>query len=70
MWLLFILLLIALPVKAAEVNFDKYFKVDMNVKLPDLNEYLQKIQKENSPYDKGYRSRLKMGNKFKIATSL
>ena len=46
MWLLFILLLIALPVKAAEVNFDKYFKVDMNVKLPDLNEYLQKIQKK------------------------
>ena len=69
MWLLFILLLIALPVKAAEVNFDKYFKVDMNVKLPDLNEYLQKIQKENSPYDKGYRSRLKMGNKFKVEFS-
>ena len=55
----------ALNAHASAWDFMKYFKVDMNIELPDIKEYLQKLSKPDALYDKGYISRYKMGNTFK-----
>ena len=43
------------PTYAGIEDFDKYFNVKMDIELPDLKDL----------YDKGFTSRLKMGNRFK-----
>ena len=52
-------------VNAGVADFDKYFKIDMFMDIPNIKEYLKKIMNENKLYDKGYVSRLEMGNSFK-----
>ena len=54
-----LIVMTALPVKAEEVDYSKYFKVDMNMELPEFGEYLSKFQKENPIYDTGYKNRKK-----------
>lgn len=50
----------------AKVNdFEKYFKVDMEIALPDLEEYYKRLTDTKLIYDKGYQSRWSIGNKFK-----
>lgn len=61
--------MIALPVKAEVMDYSKYFKVDMNMELPEFGEYLSKFQKENPIYDTGYKNRKNIGNKFKVEFS-
>ena len=46
-------------------EYDKYFKVDMKMEIPNVKEFIKKYVGNNSLYDKGYKSRLKMGNTFK-----
>ena len=57
-------LFFSLNVCAKTSDFDKYFKVDMGMELPDLQEYIRKIMSINKLYDKKYRSRMDMGKKF------
>ena len=52
-------------VNAGVADFAHFFKIDMFMELPDVKEYLRKIMSENKLYDKGYVSRLEMGNTFK-----
>jgi len=46
-------------------ELDSYFKVDMNMELPDLSEYHKKLSDMSQLYDKGYSSRFEMGRTFK-----
>lgn len=57
-------LFFSLNVYAKTSDFDKYFKVDMKMELPDFKEYIKKIMSTNNLYDKKYRSRMDMGKKF------
>ena len=50
---------------AGASEYDKYFKVDMKMEIPDVKEFIKKYVNDNSLYDKGYKSRLDMGNTFK-----
>ena len=52
-------------VLAKTSDYDKYFRVDMNMEIPEINEYIKKLDKTYNLYDKGYESRFKMGNNFK-----
>ena len=52
-------------VSAKLSDYDKYFRVDMQMEIPDINEYIKKLDSKYRLYDKGYDSRLKMGNQFK-----
>ena len=61
----FFLLLTANNSYAGVSEFDRYFKVDMLIPLPDLDMYYKKITDTSGLYDKGYRSRWKIGNRFK-----
>ncbi len=59
------LLSTAQNVSAKLSDYDKYFRVDMQMEIPDINEYIKKLDSKYKLYDKGYDSRLKMGNQFK-----
>ncbi len=52
-------------VSAKVSDYDKYFRVDMKMEIPDINEYIKKLDSKYTLYDKGYDSRFKMGNSFK-----
>lgn len=54
----------AIKAHANASDFAKYFKVDMQITLPDTDQYRQKMY-HNSQYDKGYVSRFDMGRQFK-----
>ncbi len=58
-------LLFSTNVYAGVLDYNHYFDVDMYIELPDIKEFFKEIMKENVLYDKGYRSRFKMGNRFK-----
>ena len=58
------ILFFSLNVYAKTSDFDKYFKVDMYIELPDIKEYIKKIMDTSHLYDKKYRSRMDMGNRF------
>lgn len=58
-------LLFSTNVYAGVLDYNHYFDVDMYIELPNIKEFLKEIMKENVLYDKGYRSRFKMGNRFK-----
>lgn len=49
---------------AASLDFSRYFKVDMDMEIPDLYAYAKKLNKQHSPYDRGYVSRFRMGTTF------
>ncbi len=46
-------------------DYDKYFRVDMKMEIPEIDEYIKKLDSKYTLYDKGYDSRFKMGNSFK-----
>ena len=46
-------------------DFYHYFDVDMAIELPDMNKYMYKLDVKNQYYDRGYKTRVLMGNKFK-----
>ncbi len=46
-------------------DFEKYFNVDMQIPLPDLEMYYKKITDTSALYNKGYKSRWDIGNRFK-----
>lgn len=58
-------LLLSETVWAAAADYDRYFKVDMKMEVPDINTYIKKLDTMDQFYDKGYESRFKMGRKFK-----
>jgi len=64
-WTVLWAIFFATEVYAAPLNFDKYFKVDMQMEVPDLKEYVKKLTRTYSLYDRGYRSRYDMGLMFK-----
>lgn len=49
------------------IDYAPYFNVDMQIEIPDIKEYGQKLRKryKASLYDKGYISYFDMGTKFK-----
>lgn len=51
-------------VMANAADFASYFKVDMKADLPDINEYMKKLDQSYKVYDRGYISRTKMGTSF------
>lgn len=51
--------------KASTQDFMKYFKIDMQMEIPDVHEYSRKLLISNRLYDKGYISRYEMGTMFK-----
>lgn len=57
-------ILFTFRVDAAPDDYAKYFKVDMNMEIPDIYEYAKKLKKEHPVYDKGYISRFRMDNTF------
>lgn len=59
------LLLLSINCSAKESDFAKYFRVDMRMELPDLDFYYKKMTDTKNIYDKGYKTRLDIGNKFK-----
>lgn len=60
---------IVLRAEAKVGDFNKYFKVDMTAEIPDPEEFMKKYLDMSNIYDKGYTSRYKMGNRFKIEFS-
>ncbi len=65
---IFILVMLVLfsPTSDAAIDdFNKYFYVNMNMELPDLKALVNKYFDTKDLYDKGFTSRLKMGNRFK-----
>lgn len=61
-----ILLLVTATNSYAKLSdFEKYFRVDMQMVLPDIDAYYKKLTDIKSIYDKGYQSRWRIGNKFK-----
>lgn len=46
-------------------DFYHYFDVDMAIELPDMNTYMHKLDVKNQYYNRGYKTRVLMGNKFK-----
>lgn len=55
---------LAVSADATVFDFSRYFKVDMDMEIPDVYAYAKKLSKERSPYDKGYISRFRMGTTF------
>lgn len=52
--------------KADELDFSRYFDVDMQIDLSDIKDYIPKLNNEiNNVYNKGYISRFNMGKQFK-----
>lgn len=51
--------------KADIGEFNHYFNVDMGIELPNIKELIKKYFDTKDLYDKGFSSRLKMGNRFK-----
>ena len=58
-------ILITTNVWARTADFYHYFDVDMAIELPDIDEYMYKLDVKNQYYDRGYKTRVLMGNKFK-----
>ena len=58
-------ILFSVNVFAVPLNYDRYFKVDMHMEVPDLEEYIKKLTRTYNLYDKGYTSRYSMGRTFK-----
>ncbi len=58
-------LLFSTSVYASVMDYNQYFDVDMYMEIPDIKAFFKKIMKDNVLYDKGYRSRFSMGNRFK-----
>ena len=63
--ILIAMMFFVLDAKASVRDFDSYFKVDMQTQIPDTSELIRKLFSSNELYDKGFTSRLKMGNRFK-----
>lgn len=60
----FLIVFSATKVYAAAADFAPYFKVDMGMEVPDLNEYMDKLSSRYQYYDKGYISRFEMDHTF------
>lgn len=65
LWLITLLIIGTHSAVAKISDYDKYFRVDMKMEIPEINEYIKKLDSKYSLYDKGYDSRFKMGNSFK-----
>ncbi len=50
---------------AKTTDFYHYFDVDMAIELPDINKYMYKLDVKNQYYNRGYKTRVLIGNKFK-----
>ena len=59
-----LVILSATKVYAAAEDFAPYFKVDMNMEIPDLDEYMDKLNSRFQYYNKGYISRFEMDHTF------
>lgn len=59
-----LIVLSATNVYAAAEDFAPYFKVDMNMEVPDLDEYMNKLNSKFQYYNKGYISRFDMDHTF------
>lgn len=46
-------LLLSETVWAAAADYDRYFKVDMKMEVPDINTYIKKLDTMDQFYDKG-----------------
>lgn len=64
-WLILGTVFFATNVYATPINFDKYFKVDMQMEIPDIETYVEKLTNTYKLYDRGYTSRYSMGLMFK-----
>ena len=62
---IFSFFLMITEVQAKAEDFASYFEVDMNIPLPNLDEYIKKLNSTEEIYDRGYISRFNVGNKFK-----
>lgn len=65
LWAVLWAILFATNVYASPPNFDKYFKVNMQMELPDIEAYIDKLRNTYKLYDRGYSSRYEMGLMFK-----
>lgn len=59
------LLFYTVNAKASALDFMKYFKVDMQAEIPEIEAYRKKVSSSHKLYDKGYISRYQMGTMFK-----
>ncbi len=59
------ILAVALPCYAGVSDFDRYFIVDMNMEIPDMQKLKKQISSMKDLYDRGYTSRFRMERKFK-----
>lgn len=59
------IILFSPEVLAKAADFAPYFKVDMTAPLPDINEFMKKLDHSDKVYDRGYVSRTRMGTSFK-----
>ena len=57
-------ILYAINAYAVAPDYSSYFKVDMNMEIPNIYEYARKLSKKYTSYDKGYVSRFRMGTVF------
>ncbi|MBO5038747.1 MAG: hypothetical protein J6C85_04760 [Alphaproteobacteria bacterium] len=58
------IVLFSSEVLANAADFAPYFKVDMKADLPDIDEYIKKLDRSYQVYDRGYISRTRMGTSF------
>lgn len=58
------MVLFATKVYATAADFAPYFKVDMGAEVPDLEEYMDKLNSKLQYYNKGYISRFEMDKTF------
>jgi len=58
------MVLFATKVYATAEDFAPYFKVDMGMEVPDLEEYMDKLSSKFQYYNKGYISRFEMDKTF------
>lgn len=58
------MVLFTTKVYAAAADFAPYFKVDMGAEVPDLEEYMDKLNSKLQYYNKGYISRFEMDKSF------
>lgn len=64
-WIILGVVFYTTDVCASPINFDKYFKVDMQMEIPDVEAYVEKLTNTHKLYDRGYTSRYSMGLMFK-----
>ena len=63
--ILFFVLCLCSYARADISEYRHSFDVSMDMDLSDLDKYIQKLKQQSKGYDRGYRSRYDMGNKFK-----